>query len=352
MRSESLIELFNQLLNYGGMPEPVDPEVAAGLEDDRVLSTLVRQMGVYFQFITALSKGDLTVEMKEKGRYAGALKALQAHLRHLTWQTLQVTKGDFSQRVNFMGDFATAFNQMVETLKQNKDTLEQRARELDEQRLMAVRLMEEAQHARDQLQEANLQLHLQLDENQKLQAQLSEQAIRDMLTGLYNRRFMEETLERELARAVRENTPVSIVMLDIDRFKKLNDQYGHPAGDQVLRSLGQLLLSTTRRGDVPCRYGGEEFLMISPKQELANAVARAEILRENFAALRFESQSSTFSATFSAGVACFPENGVDAHRLLLSADEALYNAKAAGRNCIISARIVAAASTPAVHRYL
>ena len=116
--------------------------------------------------------------------------------------------------------------------------------------------------------------------NVRLRETLRSQSIRDPLTGLFNRRYMEETLDRELSRAEREHRPLSLLLLDIDRFKHFNDSFGHEAGDIVLSSLGALLRSVSRAGDVACRYGGEEFVLILPAASLADAQRRAEEIRE------------------------------------------------------------------------
>lgn len=161
--------------------------------------------------------------------------------------------------------------------------------------------------------------------------------IRDSLTGLYNRRYMEETLRQELLRATRADYPVSLIMLDMDHFKRLNDTFGHPAGDQVLRSLGELLLSQVRGEDVACRYGGEEFLLILPGTSLETASRRAEELRLAFEAIRVYYGSQILECTLSLGVATFPDHGLTPEQILQATDVALYAAKIAGRNRVMTA---------------
>jgi diguanylate cyclase (GGDEF)-like protein len=182
---------------------------------------------------------------------------------------------------------------------------------------------------------ANQLLVTQLEEIAILRDRLREQAIRDPLTNLYNRRFMEETLTLEIHRARRANSTVSLVMMDIDHFKSVNDQFGHRAGDFVLESLGQMLLANTRKSDVACRYGGEEFLIVLPGSSLEDAARRAEQFRINFEAIRISGKDRSTNATMSIGVACFPDHGEDSEQVLNRADEALYQAKAAGRNCVV-----------------
>ena len=182
------------------------------------------------------------------------------------------------------------------------------------------------------LHHANDQLKQRLDEIEGLQAELREQAIRDPLTGLYNRRYLSETLERELARAMREGYPVSLVMADIDHFKDVNDTYGHAAGDLVLRSLGCIFKADTRPGDIACRYGGEEFLLVLPNADARTAVARAEQLRKEIGRSRVAWLGHDVGVTLSLGVASFPLYGATGDEVVAAADLALYAAKAAGRD--------------------
>ncbi|MCE1242597.1 diguanylate cyclase [Oryzomicrobium sp.] len=190
----------------------------------------------------------------------------------------------------------------------------------------------EQNQAERSLLAANLDLQQQLAENQRLQEQLREQAVRDPLTGLFNRRYLDDILDGELARARRQGYPVAVVMLDIDHFKRLNDTYGHQAGDEVIRRLGGTLRRNSRSGDLLCRYGGEEFILVLPNMGQDDALVRCEALRRSFASepVRFGRQE--LSATLSGGLALFPFHGEDRDQLIRAADGALYAAKAAGRN--------------------
>lgn len=176
------------------------------------------------------------------------------------------------------------------------------------------------------------------EELQVLQAQLRELAIRDPLTGLYNRRYLEETLWRELARAGREGHPLSILIVDVDHFKRLNDTYGHLAGDEVLRALGRLLQHHARSSDIPCRYGGEEFVVVLPDMPPEVAQARAELVRRDFAALHIAFGEAEIVATLSVGVSSSPIHGKTAEDLIGAADHALYVAKQSGRNRVCYAK--------------
>ncbi len=172
--------------------------------------------------------------------------------------------------------------------------------------------------------------------NLKLRETLHSQAIRDVLTGLFNRRYMEEMLNREIHRAERKATPLGIIMLDIDHFKQFNDAFGHAAGDALLRELGSFLKARIRGGDIACRYGGEEFMLILPETSLDDTRQRAEQLREEFKHLNVQyNGQSTRSVTLSLGVAVFPEHGLTGEAVSRAADLALYQAKRGGRDRVV-----------------
>ncbi len=174
--------------------------------------------------------------------------------------------------------------------------------------------------------------------NLRLHEVLRQQSIRDPLTGLFNRRYLEETLQRELARAERHAQPTSVIVLDIDHFKRVNDDYGHDAGDIVLRAVAEVLRKAVRAEDIACRYGGEEFVLLMPGAGADIARERAERVRAAVAASTLVHADQSLGAlTISAGVASYPDHGDTAERLIKAADIALYKAKRSGRNRVLTA---------------
>ena len=174
--------------------------------------------------------------------------------------------------------------------------------------------------------------------NLRLREALRAQSIRDPLTNLFNRRYMEESLEREISRAVRSGVPVALLMLDIDHFKQFNDTFGHQVGDALLRALGDFLIERTRGQDVACRYGGEEFALILTGASRESAQQRAEILRSDLTRLTVDhAGQSVGKVTLSIGIAVAPEHGTGGTELLRVADASLYRAKAEGRDRVVAA---------------
>jgi diguanylate cyclase (GGDEF)-like protein/PAS domain S-box-containing protein len=174
--------------------------------------------------------------------------------------------------------------------------------------------------------------------NLKLRETLRNQSIRDPLTGLFNRRYMEETLERELRRVTRLQRSLGIIMLDVDHFKRFNDTFGHDAGDALLRELSSFLKAHIRGEDVACRYGGEEFTLILPEASLEVTRDRAEHLRVDIQHLHVEHEGQPLgNVTLSFGVALFPAHGPTREAVLQAADAALYRAKREGRDRVIVA---------------
>jgi diguanylate cyclase (GGDEF)-like protein len=195
--------------------------------------------------------------------------------------------------------------------------------------IIVLRAITARVHAQRKLQDAYDQLQEKVAEISRLQASVREQAIHDALTGLFNRRYLEETLPREVASSRRRNAPMSVILLDIDLFKTVNDTYGHQVGDRTLQALAKLLDASTREGDIACRYGGDEFVLVLPDTALVDAVDKAESLRLKCSSL---DQDGCSGVTISLGVACAPDHGDTGGTILLVADRALYRAKEAGRD--------------------
>ena len=189
--------------------------------------------------------------------------------------------------------------------------------------------------ADEDLRIAYEKMQKQMEEIQALHTILSEQAIRDPLTGVFNRRYLSATLERELARAKREEYPISLVMIDIDNFKKVNDHFGHQAGDMVLQMLAQHINERTRASDIVCRYAGDEFLIVLPKTSPEAALRRAKMWRQSYQETSVTFNQMEIQTTLSIGVANFPTHGDTIQALLTAADDALYAAKDQGKNCVV-----------------
>jgi diguanylate cyclase (GGDEF)-like protein len=165
---------------------------------------------------------------------------------------------------------------------------------------------------------------------------LRGQSVRDPLTGLFNRRYMEESLERELRRAMRSEASVAVLMIDIDYFKQFNDTFGHQAGDALLRAFGEFVRQGTRGQDIACRYGGEEFVIILSSASIDAACKRAESLREGLKGLKVEHGGQILGKiTISTGIAAYPAHATTTDELLRAADQALYRAKQEGRDRVV-----------------
>ncbi|MGH7254198.1 MAG: diguanylate cyclase, partial [Nitrospirales bacterium] len=174
--------------------------------------------------------------------------------------------------------------------------------------------------------------------NLKLREALQKLSVRDSLTGLFNRRYMEESLERELSRAQRTRRSLGVIMVDLDHFKRVNDRHGHDAGDVVLREVASFLQRTSRKGDIACRYGGEEFILILPEATKEGTLQRARQLRQAVKLLKFQHRGEPLGPiSISAGVGLFPLHGKTGEEVLHQADAALYRAKAEGRDRVLLA---------------
>ena len=211
-------------------------------------------------------------------------------------------------------------------------------RALDNYRLAAEnrRLLAELSTKNDELADKVSHRTRELEEaNEKLR----RLAVTDGLTGLYNHRFFTEKLDQEVMRAERFNHPISVLMLDVDYFKKFNDTHGHPAGDEVLKRLAFILVENVREVDTVARYGGEEFVVVLPQTDKKHAEQVAEKIRSIVASTKFPNAETQPKGklTVSIGVACLPMDGHTPAEIVLSADNALYKAKGEGRNKVVCA---------------
>ncbi len=170
------------------------------------------------------------------------------------------------------------------------------------------------------------------------EARLRELSVRDHLTQLFNRRYLEETLEREIRRSLRAHYTIGVILFDLDQFKQVNDTWGHAAGDLLLKHIGRLSLEHIRGGDIACRYGGDEFVLVLPEASRNATRQRAEVLRQAVRDVRLEYGGQPVGTiTISVGIGMYPQHGAHGDELLRSADEALYRAKQAGRDAVVMA---------------
>ena len=166
-----------------------------------------------------------------------------------------------------------------------------------------------------------------------------EKSILDPLTDLFNRRYMEEALEKELSRAERHQYPISLILIDIDHFKQVNDKYGHHTGDEVLKVIANVLRNSVRQSDIICRYGGEEILILLPECSLQQSFFIADSIRKDISQIELDYNSHHLSnITISAGIASYPDHGSNRKTIIHAADVALYQAKANGRNQVVVAQ--------------
>jgi diguanylate cyclase (GGDEF)-like protein len=252
------------------------------------------------EMTAALSRGELEFASGERGFTMGALKAFQSNLRHLTWQAQRIAAGEYKHRVDFLGDFSVAFNQMAEQLAGRIATLV---------------------HETEEYKDISL---------------------RDRLTGIYNREAFSQFAKKLLSREANPSGNGMLVMCDIDHFKKFNDTYGHLCGDEVLRAFAGRLAGMLRPTDFCFRYGGEEFVLVMPNTLIKQGLSATERLRAAIEAMRVEFEEHKLQITASFGLAEFEACNADSDaeaclaRCLQRADENLYRAKASGRNRVMA----------------
>lgn len=310
---------------------PALPEIPESLKDHAKLQDVYEYLTVLRQIVISFAKGDFSQDVKLKGFVGGSLKNLQANLRHLSWQVEMVAAGDFSQRVEFMGEFATAFNSMVirlhrslEDLRQQEELLTSFTESLKQE--IAVRI------------KAEEALRVSEERYRTL-------AALDPLTGQYNRRHFFNLALSEFSRLKRNNGTLSLCMMDVDYFKRFNDSYGHLNGDLCLQQIGKMSSGALRQMDFMGRYGGEEFIFLFPETDHDTGLMIAERLRKTIetTAIVLEDGKEVY-VTVSIGVTSVDASLItgkanDALReAIQAADSALYKAKGDGRNRVASSQ--------------
>jgi diguanylate cyclase (GGDEF)-like protein len=316
-------ELSNLLLDVMMLSEPPPvPDRFASVDSFQALCDSLISLRKY---LYSISNGDMGKRIPLRGFIGGTLKTLQANLRHMTWQTKMIASGDFSQRLDFMGEFSESFNSMVIQLDQTLKELVKKKTELsmlNEDLLKEITIRKQTEAA----------LRLSQEELRRL-------AITDSLTGLFNRRHFNKLAEDEIRRSVRYSRPLSVMLFDIDFFKRVNDTFGHASGDRVLSLIGRTTQEMLRATEISARYGGEEFIVLFPETSSSEAAAVAERLRAKIEETAFLPRENGLAITASFGVSDFPghTHHSKSHESLLSelvnnADRAMYCSKKAGRN--------------------
>ncbi|MCL1848796.1 MAG: GGDEF domain-containing protein [Clostridiales bacterium] len=413
MQSE-WISTINVVLDRILDNQPIDSELEAiwaGLHPEEkeavgeVLHRLKRLQDIHNElqsFSISLSRGELGVEPPPRTNYlAGGLKQLQTHLRHLTWQTQIISDGNFSQRVEFMGEFSDAFNRMIDQIRDRETNMltqrETMLRVFDQIEPVFIVAEEDPHHVRYANKMAKLRFHLNDDSQKKRdllggfrsqclpqtseqildtdsgrwyrvscepffwnqesdsrlyhcadvtahvkrENDLEQEAYTDKLTGLNNRYAFERSFDKLWGMCRQNQSPLSLVMFDIDFFKAVNDTYGHLQGDKCLVAFSETLRKCIGRfNDVIARFGGEEFVVLLPFTNEESAAKVADSVRKETALLEIPMERAEqgqgqeiIRFTVSGGVACcVPAFGLVQDELLANADEALYAAKQSGRD--------------------
>lgn len=315
------IDYIDQLLSKSEIPL-----FPGALKQSVEFCQLVQNILEMRTILAEFSEGDFSFPITLRGYVGGALKALQSNTRHLAWQMQKIAMGDFSQEVEFMGDFAHSFNQMLQTLKKTYDELKCREQEMSE---LAASLGQEIER-RVEIEEI---LRQSEEEYRRL-------ATIDFLTGVCNRRYFYTLADREMDRMRRSDRGMCLAMIDVDHFKDVNDRFGHLNGDIVLSCLAKAIVTNVRAIDIVARYGGEEFIVLLPDTPFKAGCVTLERLREVISRMPIILDSTPVTVTISIGMTYLePVSSQWDQRKILEtaiehADEALYRAKANGRNCL------------------
>jgi len=283
--TKEILEVLWVLLSASKLPD--DMPIIDLCEEDELLRKIVSALFDLRELCITLSRGELDKLVYSKGYILSGLKSLQSNLRHLTWQTRKVAEGDFSQKVDFLGEFSESFNEMTAKL-------------------------------------------------QKYEEQLKSQANYDQLTHLSNRYFLMQFLSTHFDKFRRDHDVFSVLLLDIDHFKAVNDTYGHGDGDKVLFQVSEILRSAFRSSDVLSRYGGEEFLIVLLSTDVQIAQVIAERVRRTIQETKFRiSDNIIINITVSIGVSQAEASDERFEAIIKRSDDALYMAKNNGRNQVM-----------------
>jgi len=284
--TDDILEFLWVLLT---IPNPVnDIRLSEKYRGDEAFQKITDYLLDLRELSNALSRGDLEKLVYSKGYILSNLKALQSNLRHMTWQTEKIAEGDFSQKIDFLGKFSESFNKMTEEL-------------------------------------------------QNFSERLTTQATVDQLTQLPNRHFLMPFLSKCFERFLRDREDFTVMIVDIDHFKKVNDRYGHDAGDKVLADLSRLLNAKFRSSDVFTRYGGEEFLAVLINTNIEAAKIVAERVRKAAGDTPiYLSDDVSISITVSVGISQTESSDLHYDSIIKRSDTALYTAKSNGRNQVVA----------------
>jgi diguanylate cyclase (GGDEF) domain len=320
-----VLEYADQLQNAAEVPAIPEP-----FSNDNNFLNYHKRAVELRKIVTTFANGDLSLPITMRGYIASACKNLQANLRHMIWKVQQVERGDYDQRIDFLGEFSTSFNNMVEKLATTIDDLHQKEEALT---ALAVSLQKEARRRSEALQELK-----------KSEQRFKELAQRDPLTNLLNRRSFFTFAETSVQSASTLQEHCCVCLLDVDYFKQFNDTFGHLEGDIALQHVTKHCLSTLRQSDIMGRYGGEEFVFLFSSMTAEEGYIAADRIRLAVENNPFPlSSGKTTSLTVSIGVAVIlpDEKTTDyAGRLrqgIAQADVALYEAKAQGRSRVCMA---------------
>jgi diguanylate cyclase (GGDEF)-like protein len=308
------------------LKDNVIPELEGPLAANPVLQEIHTDLKAIREVVYAFSSGDLSPDIRVRGIIPGCLKSLQAHLRHMIWQVKMVEQGDFNQRVQFMGEFSTAFNNMVCQLDTTLNMLKRK-----EEALTAL-----TNSLRNEVDLRNSAV----EALQESESRFKFLASHDPLTGALNRRSFIDRAMAELSIAVERHIPCCMVIMDIDHFKHFNDTYGHLAGDEALRHTVSIMAASLRKPDFMGRYGGEEFIFLFNNADRSTGTAIAERIREALVTNPVKIDGGLIPLTASFGVAETVDGGNpldDSYiqQFISNADKALYEAKKTGRNKVV-----------------